>query len=101
MPLEEKALVGVFSWYCETLRRSVGSSILRLLTLAGEAAVPVLGDEAGLGGGGAAEDVGEAGAGRLGHLEAQVHQRVDQTAQETLDQFSVEEWVTLKHSNIT
>ena len=44
----------------------------------------VLGDEAGLGGGGAAEDVGEAGAGRLGHLEAQVHQRVDQTAQDTL-----------------
>ena len=97
------ALEGVFSWHCETLRRSVGSSILHLLllTLAGEAAVSVLGDEAGLGGGCAAEDVGEAGAGRLGHLEAQVHQRVDQTAQETLDQFSFEEWVTLKHSNIT
>ena len=84
MLLKEKDLVGVFSRYCETLRQSVGSSILHLLTLAGCAAVPVLGDEAGLGGGGAAEDVGEAGAGRLGHLEAQVHQRVDQTAQNTL-----------------
>ena len=89
------------SWHYKTLRQSIDSSILRLLALAGEAAVPVLGDEAGLGGGGAAEDVGEAGAGRLGHLEAQVHQRVDQTAKKTLDQFSVEEWVTLKHSNIT
>ena len=91
------------SWHYKTLRQSIDSSILHLLllTLAGEAAVPVLGDEAGLGGGGAAEDVGEAGAGRLGHLEAQVHQRVDQTAKDTLDQFSVEEWVTLKHSNIT
>ena len=89
------------SWHYKTLRQSIDSSILSLLALAGEAAVPVLGDEAGLGGGGAAEDVGEAGAGRLGHLEAQVHQRVDQTAKDTLDQFSVEEWVTLKHSNIT
>ena len=88
------------SWHYKTLRQSIDSSILHLLALAGEAAVSVLGDEAGLGGGGAAEDVGEAGAGRLGHLEAQVHQRVDQTAQDTLDQFSVEEWVTLKHSNI-
>ena len=87
------------SWHYKTLRQSIDSSILSLLALAGEAAVPVLGDEAGLGGGGAAEDVGEAGAGRLGHLEAEVHQRVDQTAQDTLDQFSVEEWVTLKHSN--
>ena len=88
MPLKEKALVGVFSWHCETLRQSVGSSILHLLAPAGCAAVPVLGDEAGLGGGGAAEDVGEAGAGRLGHLEAQVHQRVDQTAQDTLVRIS-------------